>query len=70
MIKKVFLGVCLGHQAIGEVFGGKLHNLKDTFGVSTEIEIISNDHLFKNIPNKLNVGRYHSWIVKKNYQII
>ena len=64
--KKSILGVCLGHQAIGEVFGGKLHNLKDVFhGVSTEIEIISNDHLFKNIPSKLNVGRYHSWIVKE-----
>tara|TARA_B100000963_G_scaffold285704_1_gene254676 strand:+ start:1432 stop:1992 length:561 start_codon:yes stop_codon:yes gene_type:complete len=63
--KKSILGVCLGHQAIGEVFGGKLHNLKDVFhGVSTEIEIISNDQLFKNIPKKLNVGRYHSWIVK------
>ena len=60
------MGVCLGHQAIGEVFGGKLHNLKDVFhGVSTEIEIISNDQLFKNIPKKLNVGRYHSWIVKE-----
>ena len=63
--KKSILGVCLGHQAICEVFGGKLHNLKDVFhGVSTEIEIISNDQLFKNIPKKLNVGRYHSWIVK------
>jgi len=59
------LGVCLGHQAIGEVFGGKLINLKDVFhGVSTEIEITSDDQLFKKIPKKLKVGRYHSWIVK------
>ena len=60
------MGVCLGHQAIGEVFGGKLHNLKDVFhGVSTEIEITSDDQLFVNIPRKLKVGRYHSWIVKE-----
>ena len=64
--KKSILGVCLGHQAIGEVFGGKLHNLKDVFhGVSTEIEITSDDQLFINIPRKLKVGRYHSWIVKE-----
>lgn len=63
--KKSILGVCLGHQAIGEVFGGKLINLKDVFhGVSTEIEITSDDQLFKKIPKKLKVGRYHSWIVK------
>ena len=63
--KKSILGVCLGHQAIGEVFGGKLLNLKEVFhGVSTEIEIIANDPLFKKIPNKFKVGRYHSWIVK------
>ena len=64
--KKSILGVCLGHQAIGEVFGGKLHNLKDVFhGVSTEIEITSDDQLFINMPRKLKVGRYHSWIVKE-----
>ena len=44
----------------------KLHNLKDVFhGVSTEIEITSDDQLFINIPRKLKVGRYHSWIVKE-----
>tara|TARA_B100001093_G_scaffold50590_1_gene43003 strand:- start:6477 stop:7037 length:561 start_codon:yes stop_codon:yes gene_type:complete len=64
--KKSILGVCLGHQAIGEVFGGKLINLKNVFhGVSTEIEIITNDQLFKKIPKKLKVGRYHSWIVEE-----
>ena len=62
---KKILGICLGQQAIGEVFGGKLLNLKDVFhGVSTEIEITSDDQLFKKIPKKLKVGRYHSWIVK------
>ena len=64
--KKSILGVCLGHQAIGEVFGGKLHNLKDVFhGVSTDIQVISDDKLFKKIPMKFKVGRYHSWIVKE-----
>jgi len=63
--KKSILGVCLGHQAIGEVFGAKLFNLKDVFhGVSTEIQVISDDQLFKKIPMKFKVGRYHSWIVK------
>ena len=63
--KKSILGVCLGHQAIGEVFGGKLLNLKEVFhGVSTEIEIVANDPLFEKIPYKFKVGRYHSWIVK------
>ena len=63
--KKSILGVCLGRQAIGEVFGAKLFNLKDVFhGVSTEIQVISDDQLFKKIPMKFKVGRYHSWIVK------
>ena len=63
--KKSILGVCLGHQAIGEVFGAKLFNLKDVFhGVSTEIDIISDDEIFNKIPKKLKVGRYHSWNVK------
>ena len=62
--KKSILGVCLGHQAIGEVFGGKLLNLKEVFhGVSTEIEIVADDPLFREIPTKFKVGRYHSWIV-------
>ena len=62
---KKILGVCLGQQAIGEVFGAKLFNLKDVFhGVSTEIQVISDDQLFKKIPMKFKVGRYHSWIVK------
>jgi anthranilate synthase component 2 len=68
---KSILGVCLGHQAIGEVFGGKLTNLSSVFhGVATPIEIksqkskIKND-LFKGLDETFNVGRYHSWIVDK-----
>ena len=64
--KKSIMGVCLGHQAIGEVFGGKLKNLDNVFhGISTEIEIISEDKLFNGIPKKIKVGRYHSWVVEK-----
>ena len=64
--KKSIMGVCLGHQAIGEVFGGKLKNLDSVFhGVATEIEIISEDRLFNGIPKKFKVGRYHSWVVEK-----
>ena len=64
---KSILGVCLGQQAIAEAFGGSLSNLKEVFhGVATPIEIITDDILFKNIPKKLNVGRYHSWAVNKN----
>jgi len=65
--KKPILGVCLGHQAIGEVFGAKLENLSDVFhGVATPCHIISDDPLFGSINNKdITVGRYHSWVVSK-----
>ena len=63
---KSIMGVCLGHQAIGEVFGGKLKNLDSVFhGVATDINIVSEDKIFKNIPKKIKVGRYHSWVVEK-----
>lgn len=61
--KKIF-GVCLGQQAIAEVFGGHLVNLDRVYhGVATEITTISPDYIFKNLPSTLEVGRYHSWIV-------
>ena len=54
-------------QAIGEVFGAKLVNLKTVFhGVASPIKILENDILFKNIPNSFLAGRYHSWVIKKN----
>jgi anthranilate synthase component II len=63
---KSILGICLGQQAIAEAFGGSLRNLKEVFhGVATPVEIISDDALFNGIPGKLNVGRYHSWVVNK-----
>jgi anthranilate synthase component II len=74
---KSILGVCLGHQAIGEAFGGTLINLSTVYhGVATAIQIgnrqqaiskglvpIANCQLFSDLPEEINVGRYHSWIV-------
>ena len=63
---KSILGVCLGHQAIAEVFGGELINLKTVYhGVATDINIVKEDPIFKDLPNPLKVGRYHSWVVKE-----
>ena len=62
--KKSILGVCLGQQAIGEVFGGKLKNLDSVYhGVATDMEIVKEDFLFKGLPSKFKAGRYHSWVV-------
>lgn len=65
---KSILGVCLGQQAIGEVFGGSLENLSRVYhGVSTKIKLINSDEiLYRNIPETFEVGRYHSWVVSKN----
>ena len=68
---KSILGVCLGHQAIGQAFGGKLINLSSVFhGVATKIEVRSRESgvgspLFNGLPNELEVGRYHSWVVSR-----
>lgn len=83
--RKPLLGVCLGEQAIGQVFGGKLVNLEEVFhGVQTEIRIkekesgirneelgekdyegisLEEDYIFCGLPNRVSVGRYHSWVV-------
>lgn len=62
--KKPMLGVCLGHQAIGEVFGAKLENLKEVYhGVATPIDIVADDVLFDGLPRSIEVGRYHSWVI-------
>ena len=72
---KSILGVCLGHQAIGEAFGGKLINLSAVYhGVATKIRLRSSSNkgssqaegespLFRDLPDEIEVGRYHSWIV-------
>ncbi len=68
---KSILGVCLGHQAIGQVFGGNLVNLSTVYhGVATNIEIKqertqSKNDVFNELPDEMEVGRYHSWIVSK-----
>lgn len=64
--RKPILGVCLGHQAIGEAFGGKLVNLSEVYhGVDTSCEITTNDYLFAGLGNTTTIGRYHSWVVDK-----
>ena len=65
---KHILGVCLGHQAIGEAFGGTLHNIEKVYhGVATPIKIVDGSELlFRNIPFAIEVGRYHSWVVEKD----
>jgi anthranilate synthase component 2 len=63
---KSILGVCLGLQAIAEVFGAQLINLSEVYhGLATEIQIIKEDRLFKNASKYFLGGRYHSWIVSK-----
>ena len=62
--RKPILGVCLGHQAIGEVFGGTLRNLSDVYhGVATPVDVTTDDYLFEGLPKTFEVGRYHSWVV-------
>ena len=61
--KRIF-GVCLGQQAIGEVFGGSLVNLDQVYhGIATTIIVTKEDPIYKNLPERLQVGRYHSWVV-------
>lgn len=66
---KCILGVCLGQQAIAESFGGKLENLKNVYhGVATKIKVneerkVGSNDIFKSLPDEIEVGRYHSWIV-------
>lgn len=77
--RKSILGVCLGHQAIGEAFGGKLVNLSSVYhGVATPVSLVQHNadeanpsgnkksvhqNLFQNLPDTFAVGRYHSWVV-------
>lgn len=61
---KPILGICLGHQAIGERFGAKLKNLSEVFhGVKSQADIVVDDYIFHGLPRQIEVGRYHSWVV-------
>ena len=61
---KSIFGVCLGQQAIAEVFGGSLINLDQVYhGIATKIDITKDDILFDGMPKEIEVGRYHSWVV-------
>lgn len=60
---KSILGICLGHQAIVESFGGMLVNMKEPLhGVASALAITKSDYLLSGIPTGINVGHYHSWI--------
>jgi anthranilate synthase component II len=65
---KSILGVCLGQQAIGEVFGGSLVNLETIYhGVATTIiQTVNDEKIFEGIPEIFEAGRYHSWIVNRD----
>ncbi|MCU0473011.1 MAG: aminodeoxychorismate/anthranilate synthase component II [Bacteroidales bacterium] len=65
---KSILGVCLGCQAIAEVFGGSLINLDQVFhGVATNINVLDeNERIFRGIPISFTAGRYHSWVINEN----
>ena len=64
--RKPMLGVCLGHQAIGEAFGATLENLSDVFhGVATEGRQFGVDPIFRGLPERIVMGRYHSWVVSR-----
>lgn len=64
---KSILGVCLGHQAIGEAFGANLENLKEVYhGIQSPVKIVKDDLLFTGLEKELLVGRYHSWVVSNN----
>jgi anthranilate synthase component 2 len=76
--KKSILGVCLGHQAIGEAFGGKLVNLSTVYhGVAMPVKVVKRgasnvkdglqQDLFNGLPDEFSVGRYHSWIVSEEH---
>lgn len=65
---KSILGICLGHQAIAETFGGELFKQKNVSHGITKKIIIKDyvDYLFNHLPSEMNVGLYHSWAVSEN----
>ena len=62
---KKILGICLGQQAIGEVFGAKLINLEKVYhGVATPVNVTEDDLLYRDLPKTFEIGRYHSWVLE------
>lgn len=66
-LTKSILGICLGEQAIGEVFGAKLENLSKVYhGIESIIEkVTDNELLFYGLETQFKAGRYHSWVVSR-----
>lgn len=61
------LGVCLGHQALAEYFGGTIENMSDVFhGLAHSMKVEGEDEIYKGLPSEFKVGRYHSWQVVDN----
>jgi len=66
-ISKSILGICLGHEAIAELFGAKLIPLKEPMhGIKNKANIVKKNKIFNSIPNSFNIGHYHSWILDEN----
>jgi len=64
---KSILGICLGHQAVAEVFGAQLYNMSTVLhGVSTKLKVLKPDALFHQLPTEFKVCRYHSWAIDPN----
>ncbi len=65
---KSILGICLGHQGIGEVYGAHIFNMTEVLhGVETDVKILQpDDYLFNGVPDEFRVCRYHSWALESN----
>jgi anthranilate synthase component 2 len=64
--EKDILGICLGHQAIGEAFGGNLNNLTEVVHGVESVVKVQDDMLFQGIPESFKIGRYHSWVIDES----
>lgn len=61
---KPVLGICLGHQALGQVYGAKLRRLRNvSHGIQSRVDLVKRSYLFDNLGDKIKVGRYHSWCI-------